>query len=383
MIFGYPASAAFYMLSFSHWTERFLYPIFGVPAWIPGWVWGVAILTLLIGINILGAKETGVFQIVVTSGKVLLILVFIYGGIQAWQTEIIVSSFTEHVDELGETVTTAALVFITFFGFEAIATNAGEIRNSERNVPRAIFISIGFVTVLYIFVILTVVLAVNKADFIEFLIQNTGLESRSHVRSFLTERGELVMGQAAWYFLGRIGFYTIVSGALLSMISAANATVLAGSRVKQAMARREHLPETIGSRHPRFGTPFRAVLIKGGLGLVFFLLFGVVFRSQTLLSISHVFPGLEAYFLGIEALAHFADFMLLAGLIGVNIALIYSRRKQPDVERGFEVPLVPWLPAIGAVSNLLLLAKVQFASLILGLGVEAIGVIVWQVFISD
>lgn len=35
MMLGYPASAAFYMLSFAHWTERFLYPVFGVPAWIP------------------------------------------------------------------------------------------------------------------------------------------------------------------------------------------------------------------------------------------------------------------------------------------------------------------------------------------------------------
>ncbi|MFB6161795.1 MAG: amino acid permease C-terminal domain-containing protein, partial [Haloferacaceae archaeon] len=75
--------------------------------------------------------------------------------------------------------------------------------------------------------------------------------------------------------------------------------------------------------------------------------------------------------------------MLLAGLVGVNVALVYSRRKRPDVERGFEVPLVPWLPALGALTNLVLLANVQPVSLVLGVGVEAIGVVIWHVHISD
>lgn len=381
MIFGYPASAAFYMLSFSHWMERFLYPIFGVPTWIPGWAWGVTIFLFLIILNVYGTKETGLFQLVVTALKIVLILVFLYGGLQAWQTNVIRTSFVTHATEFGKTLTTAALVFITFFGFEAIATNAGEIRDPERNVPRAIFVSIGFVTVLYALVVLSVVLAVNDSGFVQFLLDNTGLASATHVREFLAERGELVMGQAAWYFLGRVGFYTIVAGALFSMLSAANATILAGSRVKQAMARREQLPPAIGSRHPTFGTPLWGVLLTGTIGVFFFIVFGVLFGAES--TVVRVIPFLGQRPLGVEALAHFADFMLLAGLVGVNVALVYSRRKRPNIERGFEVPLVPWLPAIGALTNLVLLANVQLVSLVLGLGVEAIGVVIWHVHISE
>ncbi|MFB6195467.1 MAG: APC family permease [Haloplanus sp.] len=381
IIFGYPASAAFYLLSFAHWVDRFLYPLFGVPAWIPGWLWGVLAFLFLTTLNVFGTKETGLFQIAVTGLKVLLILAFLYGGLRAWRTDVLVASFARHATAFGETLTTAALVFITFFGFEAIATNAGEIRDPERTVPRAIFVSIGAVTVLYALVVLSVVLAVNDPQFVRFLIDNTDLSSAERVRAFLAAHGELVMGQAAWYFLGRVGFYVIVAGALFSMVSAANATILAGSRVKQAMARREQLPAWIGSRHATFGTPFWAVVLTGALGVAFFLSFGVVLARGS--PVVRAVPGLTGGSFGVEALAHFADFMLLAGLVGVNVALIYSRRKQPDVERGFEVPLVPWLPAIGAVSNLVLLLNVHLPSLVLGLGVEAVGVVIWHTYLSD
>jgi len=53
------------------------------------------------------------------------------------------------------------------------------------------------------------------------------------------------------------------------------------------------------------------------------------------------------------------------------------------MERGFEVPLVPWLPAIGALTSLVLLANVQLVSLVLGLGVETIGLVIWHVHISE
>ena len=54
---------------------------------------------------------------------------------------------------------TAGLVFITFFGFSAIAASAGEVRRPIRNIPRAIFWSLGIVTVLYTLVILILVTA--------------------------------------------------------------------------------------------------------------------------------------------------------------------------------------------------------------------------------
>ena len=61
---------------------------------------------------------------------------------------------------------TAALVFITFFGFSAIAASAGEVVEPTRTIPRAIFISMLVVTVLYAFVVLVCVVA-DLTDYTE------------------------------------------------------------------------------------------------------------------------------------------------------------------------------------------------------------------------
>jgi amino acid transporter len=374
MILGYPASAAFYMASFSDWFYRFMYPVLDMSAGIPYWLSGLGVLALLVAVNIKGTKETGLFQVIVTTLKVGLILVFLYGGLQAYDGDVVAASFAENIDNLAEIGLTSALVFITFFGFEAIATNAEEIDDPGTTIPRAIFISMGGVTVIYTLVVLVVVLAVNDVAFLEFLAEKAGLAGPDVARTFVAENGEVSMGRAAQYYLGDVGFYVIIVGALLSMVSAANATVMAGSRVKLAMARRSHLPSAVEEVHDRFRTPFRAVLLTGALILGFILVFTVVFGETPGSRGGHVPFGLH---LGIESVAHFADFMLLTGLIFVNVAIVRSRRKDPDLERPFRVPLVPWLPALAVVANLVLLVNVEFVSLVLGLAALAAGGVFW------
>lgn len=134
---------------------------------------------------------------------------------------------------------TAGMVFITFFGFSAIAASAGEIRNPVKTVPRAIFISMGSVTLIYTLVVL-VILASN-----------------------LTEYTEAAMGSAAKMFLGPIGGMVIVAGALFSMVSASNASIMAGSRVTLSMSWLNHLPREIGAINPRTRTPIVSLLLTG------------------------------------------------------------------------------------------------------------------------
>ena len=62
--------------------------------------------------------------------------------------------------------------------------------------------------------------------------------------------------------------------------------------------------------------------------------------------------------LPLEDLAHFADTVLLLVLILVNAALILHRRKFPEIERPFKVPLVPLLPALGILANIYLLSQI-------------------------
>jgi APA family basic amino acid/polyamine antiporter len=384
MILGYPASAAFYLASFADWFYRFIYPLLSVPEAVPYWVSAVAVLALLVGINLKGTEETGLFQIVITGLKVALIILFLYGGLQAFNTDVIATSIAQNTQgfaDFRDIAVTSSLVFITFFGFEAIATNAEEIEEPGTTIPRAIFFSMGFVTVVYALVVLVIVFAVNNEGFLQFLTTNAALGGVAP-QQFIANNGEVAMAYVAQYYLGPVGFYIIIVGALLSMLSAANATILAGSRVKLAMSRRNHLPDRFEDLHPSLNTPYQSVLLTGGLILVFIFTFTVIFgggpESAAVLQLPFALPlvGAELH-LGIEAITHFADFMLLTGLIVVNLAVVRSRRKFPDLDRAFEVPAVPWVPAIAVLANLVLLVNVEPSSIMFGLLAEAIGVVFW------
>ena len=301
ILLGYASSCAFYIASLSSYFNEFIWHV-AMPA-LPGLVF-LGLLTLL---NIKGTKESGTFQIVVTAAKIILLVWFIAGGLGSFDPTAIAERFSTDVPLIAST---AALVFITFFGFSAIAASAGEVVNPTKTIPRAIFISMIVVTVLYALVVLVVVVA------------------------DLNEYTEAAMGVAARAFLGPVGGAVIVGGALFSMISASNASILAGSRVALSMSALRHLPRLFGRVSARTHTPVVALLAVGG---------GI---------------GAFALALPLESLAHFANLVLLLALCFVNAALIVHRRRFPDIERPFRVPLVPLVPALGIAANVYLILQI-------------------------
>ncbi len=301
ILLGYASSCAFYIASLSTYFNEFVWH-FPAEA-LPGLVF-LAALTLL---NMKGTKESGAFQIVVTAAKIVLLVWFIAGGLGSFDAAAVSARFSS---DLPMIASTAALVFITFFGFSAIAASAGEVINPTKTIPRAIFISMIVVTVLYALVVVVVVAAE------------------------LTEYTESAMGVAARAFLGPVGGAVIVGGALFSMISASNASILAGSRVALSMSRLRHLPRSFSRVSARTRTPVVALLAVGGSIAAFALL------------------------LPLEELAHFANLVLLLALCLVNAALIVHRRRFPDIERPFRVPLVPLLPGLGIAANIYLILQI-------------------------
>jgi amino acid transporter len=377
MILGYPASAAFYLGSFAKWFYEFLYDPLGIPGAIPYWVAGLVILALLVALNLAGSEESGKFQIVVTALKVALIAFFLYGASKAFDPAVIATSFSQNITDFASIGVTSALVFITFFGFSAIATDAEEIKDPGSTIPKAIYFSMAFVSAIYALVVIAIVLAVNDPAFVNVLQQQVNLGGLAPAE-FVAKHGELAMGLAARTYLGQIGFYIIIAGALVSMLSAANATILAGSRVKLALARNGHLPKGFEDTHPDWGTPYKSVLLTGAIIMTFLAIFTVVFFDVPGAAGPETIP--LNYELGLEGLANFANFLLIIGLSIVNLALIRSRQRFPDVERGFEVPFVPWVPILGVVGNLVLLANIVYQNpsiAVLGILAELVGVALW------
>lgn len=320
LILGYTSSCAFYISSLSTYFNEFIWhsPIESIS--------GIVFLIGLTFLNIKGTEESGKFQVIVTAAKVLLLIWFIFGGLRFVDTQEVINRFSNDWVQIG---TTAAMVFITFFGFSAIAASAGEVKDPVKNIPRAIFISIGIVTVLYTAVVVVILFA------------------------GLTEYTEASMGEAAQKFLGPIGGYVIIGGAIFSMISASNASIMAGSRVVLSMSQLGHLPNEIGVINARTKTPIISVLLIGGTILVFTLI------------------------LPLEDLSYYANTVLLLALILVNLALIIHRRKYPDLERPFRVPLVPLVPILGILANIYLIIQIfsHPMPLLLAVGTLILGLI--------
>ncbi|MCP4724820.1 MAG: amino acid permease [bacterium] len=306
LVLGYSSSCAFYLASFSSYFYEFVWntPFLGIS--------GITALVLLVMINMKGTKESGSFQVVITFAKIILLIWFVAGGMGSVQITDIAEKFSTDITGIGGT---AAMVFITFFGFSAIAASAGEIKNPTKTIPRAIFLSMGIVTILYTFVILVIVTA------------------------GLSEYNEAAMGEVAVQYLGPIGGMVIIAGALFSMISASNASIMAGSRVAMSMSRLGHLPSSFGVVSKRTQTPVFSLAFVGAAILGFILGFRL------------------------ENLAHFADTVLIMALITVNAALIVHRKKYPSIERPYRVPLVPLLPILGIAANLYLLIQIFFQHL--------------------
>ena len=354
LFLGYTGTTAFYLATMDEWFFEFV-----LPEWLhvlPHGTTGVLTAVLLGVLNARGTEESGGFQLLVTGAKVAVLIAFIGGAFTFRGPTTAVTEFTTSFSSGAvDILTISALAFITFFGFSAIAASAGEIIEPQKTVPRAIAASMVTVTILYAFVIVAMVNSPVPAEII-------------------AEQGETAMGEVAAGFLGPIGRSLIVAGAIFSMVSASNASILAASSIGSLMGRQGQAPRRFSRIHPEYGTPFWSVATATAAIIVLIAVFIGVLPAEGGLGAA---VGLQ---LGLTALTGFATLNLLLPLAVVNVALIVSRRRFPDIQRGFSVPGVPVVPVVGILANLGLIYNLPLEGVVTGLvltGVLVVAYVVW------
>ena len=352
LFLGYTGTTAFYLATMDEWFFEFV-----LPAWLHGLPHGTTgvIAAVLLGVlNARGTEESGGFQLIVTGAKVAVLFAFIGGAVAFRGPTTAVTEFTtSFAGGAVDILTISALAFITFFGFSAIAASAGEIIEPQKTVPRAIAASMVTVTVLYALVIVAMV--------------NSPVPP-----AVIAEQGETAMGEVAAGFLGSIGRSLIVAGAIFSMVSASNASILAASSIGSLMGRQGQAPRRFSRIHREYGTPFWSVATATALIVVLIAVFIGLFPAEGAVPF-----GLK---LGLTALTGFATLNLLLPLAVVNVALVVSRRRFPDIERGFTVPGVPVVPVVGILANLGLIYNLPIDGVVTGLVLTAalvLGYVVW------
>ncbi|MDQ3235068.1 MAG: APC family permease, partial [Pseudobdellovibrionaceae bacterium] len=224
----------------------------------------------------------------------------------------------------------AALAFYAFIGFEDIVNVSEEVKDPERNVPRAILLALGIAGIVYIIVSWLAVRVVSPA---ELAASNAPLLD-------VVRRAQPNFPPLAFTI---IALFAVLNTTLLNFITA--------SRLLFGMSREGILPAWLGKLHPQRATPYRTIF--------------VILPMVTFLALS----GTLQYLAGTTATLILAMFCL------VNISLIVIKRREPR-DWGFRIPgLIPW---IAFISNIALAAFASreshiLAAVLTGLG----GVLVW------
>jgi amino acid transporter/nucleotide-binding universal stress UspA family protein len=331
--FAYTVACSLYALGFSGYFWEFFIKYFpGITQPITqlmGEHSAILVITLFVGtlfvlLNVRGTEVTGKAENILTLSKLVVLAIFIFFGLKQLihRSDHALESLTPFFPAgLGGVLIAMGLTFIAFEGYDLIATVAEEIKNPEKNIPRATFIALGITIIIYLLIL-----------FVSLTAVEVGAEPSWQ---FLGRFKETAIVRAAEDFMPAIGVALIVFGGLLSTMSALNATVLAASRVSFSMGRDLWLPKSMSQIHTERRTPHIAILTTGVILLVM------------------------ALTLPIEAVGSAASLIFLLTFAMVNLSVIALRRKYPQIPRRYRVPLYPLIPLLGFLLNIFL-ALYQF-----------------------
>jgi basic amino acid/polyamine antiporter, APA family len=271
----------------------------------------VACVAAFTYINIKGTSETGKVGNIVTIIQLGTIGALIVAGFWSmyvhpnWN-----NNFADFMPNgIGGLVAAMGLTFIAFEGYEIIVQTGEEVKNPKKNIPRAIFISLGLVVALYCLV------------------------------AFVSIAGIFPEGKPAWQFVGEnqelgvmkaaesllpYGAFIVLAGGIVSSLAGLNATTFSSARVAFAMGRHYNLPHILSSIHSKNKTPHIAIAISG------------------------VIMAVMAFSLPLDQIAVAAGVIFLLLFTQVNISVITIRKMHGNrLDYGFKTPLFPAVPIIG------------------------------------
>ncbi|GAB3692000.1 amino acid permease [Salinarchaeum chitinilyticum] len=319
---GLAFASAFYCIGFGQYLTVFV-GLPGVAFLSPIQVGALFAGVIFVAVNYVGAKETGGVQTVIVTILLAILGAFALAGFTTFDYGTLADDGGLTPYGTGAILPATALVFVSFLGYAKIATVAEELKNPGRNLPIAILGSVGIVTVVYAILVTTMLGVIPWPE----LSQDAPVAQAAEV-AFPSSLGP-VGGVAA----AAASVMTI--GALLATASSANASILASARINFAMGRDKIVTNWLNEIHPNYATPYRSILVTGGLIVVFIAALGQE----------------------IEVLAKAASVLHLIVYALMNVALIVFREADvPEYDPEFTVPLYPITPICGAVLSLGLVA---------------------------
>ena len=301
----------------------------------------IGTIVILTAINITGIQTSQIFANLFTSIKLSVIAgIVVLGFIFYDPTTLAVDYSPSTIPKGMFTGIMSALIGVLWAmgGWHHTSYLSGEAINPKRSVPRAMVLGVTIVTVTYILINIAYM---NLLPLDRIAITDT--VAADAVKTIYDSGGKLVAIGIAISIFGTIGIYT-----------------MSAPRIYYAMAKDGVFFKFLADVHPRFHTPYKAMLLQSTWAIFLVLVWGT-FRNL----ISYV------VFMDIA-------FMALAG-----IALFVLRHRLPDAERPVRVPLYPIIPAIFVFISVLFVISTfvsEIKQAIAGIVVLGIGRVVYFLF---
>jgi amino acid transporter len=198
------------------------------------------ILAALAALNIAGVREAGTFNTVTTAAKLVPLLVLIIVGAAAVKPEHLLWTGTPVASNVARA---SAVLLFAFLGVESALVPSGEVRDPSRTVPRAIFVAMIGITLLYLGV--------------QIVSQGILGPTLAGQKNPVAEAAGVAMGGG-----GKAGRMLILVGSIVSMFGYVSGMTLAAPRMLFAFGRDRFLPSRVAAVHPRFRTPWVAIVIQ-------------------------------------------------------------------------------------------------------------------------
>jgi amino acid transporter len=173
---------------------------------------------------------------VITVAKLLPLLLLTAVGL-SWVTPGHLALEWASPDKIG---TASITLIFAFVGIEIALVPSGEIRDPARTVPRAVFLALGVTTILYLVLQLVAYAVLGPA---------------------LASFAEAPLAEVAARVLGPVGRTAILVGGSISMLGFLSGDALGTPRSLYAFARDGLLPAPLARLHPRFRTPWVAIIV--------------------------------------------------------------------------------------------------------------------------
>lgn len=290
---------------------------------VPRWIWVMSIVFLIGGLNLCNVKVFGEMEFWLSLLKVGAIVAMIVAGFGIMlfglghhvsaDAAMGVSNLVGHggfmPNGIGGLIASFAVVMFAFGGIEIIGVTAGEAKDPQRVLPRAINAVPARILLFYVLTLFVLMCL--------YPWPQIGTQGSPFVQIF----SNLGIGSAA-----AVLNVVVISAA----ISAINSDIFGAGRMMYGLAQQGHAPRSFGkvSRH---GVPWLTVVVMGGA-----LLVGVL--------LNYLIP--ENVFLLIASIATFATVWVWLMILVSQVAMRRSMSREEAAGLKFPVPFWPYGPAL-------------------------------------